>query len=102
MKTEKIKNNIKALDFDKILERKLKNKKFRKSFDEQGFKLEVAYKIMKLRKSKKISQSLLAEKIGTSQSNVARFEAGQQNFSLRFLGRVAEALESELVVSFRG
>jgi ribosome-binding protein aMBF1 (putative translation factor) len=93
--------NIKAIDFDKVLEKKLKSKKFKQDFNEYGFQLEVAYKIIKLRKSKKISQALLAKRIGTSQSNVARFEAGRQNFSLSFLGKVAEALKTELVVSFK-
>ncbi|NCT54622.1 helix-turn-helix transcriptional regulator [Candidatus Falkowbacteria bacterium] len=93
--------NIKAIDLDSVLEKKLKNKKFKEDFDEYGLKLSVSYEIIKLRKARKMSQALLAEKIGTTQSNIARFEAGHQNFSLNFLGKVAKALESELIVSFK-
>ena len=93
--------NIKAVDLDSVLEKKLKNKKFKEDFDEFGLQLSVAYEIIKLRKARKMSQALLAEKIGTTQSNIARFESGGQNFSLNFLGKVAKALESELVVSFK-
>ena len=56
--------------------------------------------IARKRKQAKISQKELAQKIGTTQSNVARMEAGNQNFSMVTLEKIAEALNSELKVSF--
>ena len=91
------KNNI---NFKLHLKEKLKNKKFKKHFDEYGKQLEIAYLVMKKRKQAKISQKELAEKIGTTQSNIARMEAGNQNFSMVTLEKIAKALKSELRVNF--
>ncbi len=87
-------------DFDFYLKKQLKDPEFKRLFDEYGKQLDVAYQILQLRKKKKISQSQLAKKIGTTQSNVARMEAGKQNFSTNTLVRVAAALGKELEVRF--
>ncbi|MGY5764709.1 UDP-N-acetylglucosamine 1-carboxyvinyltransferase [Brachybacterium sp. DNPG3] len=44
-----------------------------------------------------LTQTQLAEQLGTSQSAVNRMEKGQQNFTLDMLSRVGSALDSELV-----
>lgn len=92
------KNNIAS--FEHHLKQELKNKQFKRYFDEYGKQLEIAYLIAQKRKQAKISQKELAQKIGTTQSNVARMEAGNQNFSMVTLEKIAEALKSELKVSF--
>jgi len=97
MKNKKL--QFKATDFNEYLAAELKNPKFRKYYDEYGRQLELAYKILQMRKAKKISQLELAKKIGTTQSNVARLESGQQNFTLSFLGRIAVALDAKLEIS---
>lgn len=48
-----------------------------------------------------LTQSELAERMGTSQPTIARLEAGGVTPSLDTLHRVAEALRLELVVDFR-
>lgn len=96
----KIKEKIKMTDLDDILKEKLKDPEAKALFDEYGRQLDVAYKILQLRKAKKMSQIELANKIGTTQSNVARLESGQQNFTISFLVKVAKALDSELKISF--
>ena len=93
-------NKKNSINFEKDLKKQLKNKQFKKYFDEYGKQLEVAYLIMQKRKQAKISQKELAQKIGTTQSNVARMEAGNQNLSMITLEKIAEALKSELKVSF--
>lgn len=92
------KNNI--TNFQDHLKKELKSKQFKKYFDEYGKQLEIAYLIAQKRKQAKISQKELAQKIGTTQSNIARMEAGNQNFSMITLEKIAEALKSELKVSF--
>ena len=72
----------------------------KKYYDEYGKQLEIAYKISVLRKKEGISQSELADKIGTTQSNVARMEAGQQNFTTDTLQKIASALRRDLRVEF--
>ncbi|MCK5357024.1 MAG: helix-turn-helix transcriptional regulator [Elusimicrobiales bacterium] len=89
---------IKATDFQAYLDNKLKDKKLKRHYDEYGKQLEIAYQIIKLRKKAKMSQLELAKKIHTTQSNVARIESGQQNFTVNLLNKVAEALGSELKI----
>jgi ribosome-binding protein aMBF1 (putative translation factor) len=86
--------------FDRYLAQQLKNPKFRKYYNEYGKQLEIAYQILKLRKQKGLSQSELAKKIGTKQSDIARMEAGQQNFTTDTLQKIALALERELKIDF--
>jgi ribosome-binding protein aMBF1 (putative translation factor) len=47
------------------------------------------------------SQSQLAERMGTTQSSVARLEAGSVLPSIETLDRAAVALEADLTVEFR-
>ncbi|HED37214.1 MAG TPA: XRE family transcriptional regulator [Ignavibacteria bacterium] len=89
----------KAADFQKYLKEQLKNKKIKEYYDEYDKQLKIAYQIIQLRKKKKMSQSELAKKIGTTQSNIARMESGQQNFTIEILYRVAKALNRNLKVS---
>ena len=91
--------NKKDTDFDVYLKRHLKNKEFKKHYDEFGKQLEIAYQLAQLRKEKRMSQIELAKQIGTTQSNVARMESGQQNFTIGTLIKVAEIFEKDLRVS---
>ncbi len=90
-----------SIDVDYYINQRLKNKKFKELFDEYGKQLEIAYQILQLRKKAKLSQSVFAKRIGTSQSNVARMEQGNQNFTIGMLTKVAKALHRELEVTLR-
>jgi len=96
----KRKKTKKVVDFQVYLAEKLKNPKFRKYYDEYGKQLEIAYQILKLRKQKGISQAELAKKIGTKQSNVARMETGQQNFTTDTLQKIASVFKRDLKIEF--
>ena len=85
-------------DFDEILVEELKDPESKRLFDEYGRQLELAYSILQLRKRRKISQATLAKKIGTTQSNIARLESGQQNFTVTFLDKVVAALGGKLEI----
>jgi DNA-binding Xre family transcriptional regulator len=95
-----MRNMSKDIDFQAYLEENLKDKEFKKYFDEYGKQLEIAYQILQLRKKKKLSQKALAEKVGTTQSNIARMEAGRQNFSTLTLQKIAQALGCDLKINF--
>lgn len=102
-KTKKViltKKMKREMDFDYLLKQELKNPEFKKYYDYYGKQLEIAYQILQLRKKKKLSQAQLAKKIGTKQSNIARIEAGQQNFSIDTLEKIAQALNCKLEVNF--
>ena len=96
----KAKKNQKAVDFQEYLNEKLKNRRFRKYYDEYGKQLEIAYQILKLREQKKMSQAELAKRIGTKQSNIARMEAGQQNFTTDTLQKIAEVFNRNVRIEF--
>lgn len=97
-----MKQNCRRLtDFEIDLKNFLKDPENKKLFDEYGRQLEVAYGLLQMRKKKKMSQGILAKKIGTTQSNIARMEAGKQNFSIQTLHKIARVFGKELVVEFR-
>lgn len=47
-----------------------------------------------------MTQKDLAEKMGTAQANISRFESGNYNPSLAFLQKMAESLGKKLKISF--
>jgi ribosome-binding protein aMBF1 (putative translation factor) len=96
----KTKKLPKAVDFQKYLAEKLKNPKIRKYYNEYGKQLEIAYQILQLRKQKRISQAELARKLGTRQSDIARMEAGQQNFTTDTLQKIASVFDRDLKIEF--
>lgn len=96
----KNRKQLKAVDFQEYLSEQLKNPEFKKYYDEYGRQLEIAYQILQLRKKKKMSQAELAKKIGTKQSNVARMETGQQNFTIEMLQKIASVFGCELRIKF--
>lgn len=63
----------------------------------------VAARLRRLREEAGVTQSELARRLGTTQSAVARLEAGQQRLNLATIKRVAEALDcdAELVIRER-
>ncbi len=58
---------------------------------------EVGALIRGARQGKGLTQSQLAERVGTSQSAINRIEQGGQNMSLDLLSRISTALDSEIV-----
>lgn len=98
-----MKNNHKKivyLSFERYLSQKMKNKAFRTAYEREGQRLEVAYRILQLRKRQKISQKELAHKLDTTQSVVARIEAGQQNFTTDTLQKIASVFKRNLKIEF--
>ena len=91
---------IKYLSFERHLSEQLKNPEFKKHYDEYGKQLEIAYQILQLRKQEKMSQAELAKRIGTQQSNIARMEDGQQNFTTDTLQKIASVFKRKLKVEF--
>jgi len=53
--------------------------------------------IQKLRTERSITQKSFAEQLGTTQSAVARMEAGQQNVSTEMLARISDVFERDIV-----
>ena len=78
-----------------------RNKDFRKAYMDEAMKLEIAYKIMQLRKARGISQAELAKRMRTTQQNVSRLEDPRNTeFTISTLSRVALALRAHLNIDF--
>jgi transcriptional regulator with XRE-family HTH domain len=59
----------------------------------------VAQNLVHMRRYRKMSQSKLAQAVGTSQSAVARIESGQENITIDTLGRIIGGLDARFHVS---
>ena len=64
-----------------------------KALDEQRIACEIGEKVKHLRRKVEMTQQELAAKVGSTQSSVARFEAGRQaRVSYAYVQRLLEAL----------
>lgn len=64
-----------------------------------GRAIRLASELRRLREARGLSQRELAEQVGTTQSAIARLEAGNNPPNLLLLDRIADALGAELIVS---
>ncbi|PIP29143.1 transcriptional regulator, partial [Candidatus Kuenenbacteria bacterium CG23_combo_of_CG06-09_8_20_14_all_39_39] len=72
----------------------------RKAYDELGPEFELIQMIIEKRIKQNLTQSELAEKLGTKQSAISRLERGAYNPTLAFLRKTANALGAEIHISF--
>jgi transcriptional regulator with XRE-family HTH domain len=61
---------------------------------------EIAALIRRVREERGLTQAELAERMGSTQSIVARWERGDHDFKAQTLARLAAALQVEIVVHF--
>ena len=91
----------KSLSLRTVLKEELKDKEFRKYYEEEGRKLSIGYKISQLRKRVGLTQRQLARKIHTTQSVVSRLENGNYwTCSIKTLKKIALATGTHLSVDF--
>lgn len=84
--------------FRHYLKREVKKVDFKKGFEEEKRKLNVGYQIYLAREQAGMTQSELAKRIGTRQSNISRLEQGDYNFTVEMLEKIARALHAELKI----
>jgi ribosome-binding protein aMBF1 (putative translation factor) len=85
-----------TIPFDEIEKRLLANPEVKREFDALAPEFEIAAEFLRARKRTGLSQAELAERMGTSQSAIARLESGQTLPSTKTLLRFAEATGSKL------
>lgn len=59
---------------------------------------EAGLRIRRIRQGKKITQDDLAKRVGTAKSNISRLENGDQNVTIGYLSKVANALGKSLSI----
>lgn len=62
----------------------------------------IGHRIADLRETEGLTQTALAKKIGSTQSAIARIEAGKQNVSADMLKKIGEALHRNLLTAIPG
>ena len=87
--------------FEDLLEKQLQNPSFKKLWEESEPQRRLTMQLIKTRLEKKMSQKELAEKAGTTQAVVSRIENMNANPSLKFMQKLANALDKKLVIEFR-
>jgi transcriptional regulator with XRE-family HTH domain len=88
-------------NFDRYLERQLKDPAFAARFENAGEAWDVALQIASLREQAGLSQKDLAKLLKTSQQQISRLESpGYEGHSLSMLRRVASVLHTRVRVVF--
>jgi phage-related protein/DNA-binding XRE family transcriptional regulator len=90
--------NQMTIPFDKLKARLLANPKVKAEYDALAPEFEIAAELVKARLRAGLSQSELADRMGTSQSTIARLESGQTLPSTKTLLRFAKATGSKFHV----
>jgi predicted transcriptional regulator len=70
-------------------------------FVAESLELEAGYQIARLRILRGLTQSQLAEMLGTRQPSIARLENGSSVPSLSFLERIADALDAAVEIKIK-
>ena len=91
----------KTTSWDELREELLKNPEVRKGYDKAERAYQLSVQVRKIREKAGISQSELARRMGTTQPAIARLEAGGGNPNIDTLGKIADALDVELSVTFK-
>jgi len=89
---------VKWRDFKNEL---MKDPAFKEAYDDLEPEYQIVRFIIERRTQKRMSQAELARKAGTRQSAIARLESGTYNPSLRFLKKVAKALDAQVKISLK-
>lgn len=79
----------------------LRDPETRREYDRSEPEFRLICKMIEMRINGKLTQKKLAEKMGTKQSAISRFESGTYNPSLAFLHKLADALDVKLHVTVR-
>lgn len=103
MKKGVSKNNkisLRPETLENYLSRKQKTKRQKTIADERFSRLILGYEIYLARKKKKLTQQKLAQRLQTTQSEIARIETGDQNVTTDKLMQIAKALNKNLEIKF--
>jgi ribosome-binding protein aMBF1 (putative translation factor) len=87
--------------FKKFHAEMMKKPKFRKAYNDLEPEYAIVDAVIKKRIKENLTQSDLAKRMKTKQPVVSRLEMGTLNPSVKFLKRVAKALDAKLYISIK-
>ena len=89
------------MDYTEYKAKKLAdNPNLKKEYDALAPQYEAIHAAIAGRKAAGLTQKELAERMGTAQANISRFENGNANPSLEFLQKMAASMGKTLHISF--
>ena len=83
------------MTFDSILKEKLKNKRFKRMYEEEKELFDISLKILEARREQNLSQAELANRAHITQQQLSRIENGM-NFNIKTLLILCDALDLSL------
>jgi len=87
--------------FKEYHEEQMQDPEFAAAYRALEPEFQVAREVIRLRLQRGLSQEELAQRVGTGQPNISRLERATINPSLRFLCRIASALDAEVEIRLR-
>lgn len=90
------------MDFNEYLKNSLEeDDELKREYDALQTEYELIEKLIKARLEANLTQKELAQKCGMKQSNISRLESGKSNPTIRFLEKLANSLDCDLVIELR-
>lgn len=86
-------------NFREISDKWMKDPAYKKAYDELDLEFSIISAVIDARIKKGMTQKKLAEKMGTKQSSIARFESGNYNPTLAFVQKLLKAIGAKIRVS---
>jgi ribosome-binding protein aMBF1 (putative translation factor) len=78
----------------------LKDPEVKKAYDDLEEEYRLEKQLIELRNKIGLTQKKLAEKMGTKQPAIARFEKKLANPTVKFLSKIARAMDLNLIIRF--
>ena len=78
----------------------LKDAEYKTAYEGMAMEFDIASAIIAARTKAGLTQEELAQRMCAKQSQIARWESGEQNATLKTLKRIAEATGTNLKISF--
>lgn len=88
------------LDHRIVMKEWLKNPENRREYEKVQTEFAPIRAILDARMKKGMTQAKIAKKMGTTQSAIARVESGNANPSIKFMQKLADALDLRLDIRF--
>ena len=88
-------------NFNELKKKLLQDKTVKKTYGDLAPQYALIEMITRKRLKAGLSQETLAQKLGTKQSAIARFESGKTNPTLSFLTNITSALNGKLTISVK-
>ncbi len=89
------------MDWKDVKKELLSDPEFKAEYERLRPQYQIISEIIRHRQRRKMTQEQLAKRSGTTQSAIARLEAGKANVTLETLERIAEALECSVDFSLK-